>query len=237
MAINNNIILKPEKIIETIEKLERRICDRFPDSGLRNTCQSFLGTTQKTRKHIEWIAKPNFAIRISSYFIILSGFGLLIYSLFHLDLNLQNTKLTNIVALTESIFNEIVLIGAAIFFLITIETKIKRKRAINRLNDLRVIIHVIDMHQLTKDPSLVLHNVEKSTKNSPERKLSQFELERYLDYCSELTSLIAKVAALYAQSLPDQIVVRTVNEIESLCNGLSRKIWQKLMILNLGKIS
>jgi hypothetical protein len=237
MSKNNIIKLKPEKIIETIEVLERRISDRFPDSGLRNTCQNFLDTAKKTKRHIEWIATPNLAIRLSSYFVILLGIGVLVYSIFHLDLKIQNTKLSNIVTLTESLFNEVILIGAAIFFLITIESKIKRKRAINKLNVLRVMVHVIDMHQLTKDPSFLLHKLEKKTKNSPDRKLTQFELERYLDYCSELTSLIAKVAALYAQSLPDQIVVRTVNEIETLCTGLSRKIWQKLIILNLGKMS
>ena len=87
------------------------------------------------------------------------------------------------------------------------------------------------MHQLTKDPSII--NLPYSqTESSPKRTLNKFELERYLNYCSELTALIAKVAALYAQGLPDQIVVRTVNEIEILCTGHSRKIWQKLIILN-----
>jgi hypothetical protein len=57
-------------------------------------------------------------------------------------------------------------------------------------------------------------------------------LQRYLDYCSEILSLIGKVAALYAQSLPDDVIVSTVNDIESLTDGLSRKIWQKIMILS-----
>jgi hypothetical protein len=59
-----------------------------------------------------------------------------------------------------------------------------------------------------------------------------FELQRYLDYCSEATAIISKVAALYAQSLEDDVVIRAVNEIEVLCTGLSRKIWQKLIILD-----
>lgn len=232
----NLIQLKPEKILETISKLENRIADRFPDSGLRKTCRSFLESAEKTKKHIVWIAKPNLYIRISSYLIILAGIAILIYSLSHLDLKIQNTKLTNIVTLTESIFNEIVLLGAAIFFLVTVESKIKRQRAIKSINELRVFLHVVDMHQLTKDPGIAKRKKSRKTKNSPERTLTQFELERYLDYCSELTSLIAKVAALYAQSFPDQVVVRTVNEVETLCTGLSRKIWQKLIILNNNKI-
>lgn len=228
----NLIQLKPEKILETIGKLESRISDRFPDSGLHQTCSSFFKSAEATSKNIVWIAKPNLYIRIASYMVILAGIGVLIYSLMHLDLKIQNTKLINIVTLTESIFNEIVLLGAAIFFLVSIESKIKRKRAIKSLNELRVFVHVVDMHQLTKDPGIVKGAKANNTKNSPDRTLTRFELERYLDYCSELSSLIAKVAALYAQSFPDQILVRTVNEVETLCTGLSRKIWQKLIILN-----
>ena len=71
-----------------------------------------------------------------------------------------------------------------------------------------------------------------NTPNSPKRVMTRFELERYLDYCSEAMSLISKVALLYAQSMPDEVVVRSVNEIEELTNGLSRKIYQKLMILH-----
>lgn len=61
--------------------------------------------------------------------------------------------------------------------------------------------------------------------------MSDFELSRYLDYCSELLSLTGKVAALYVQDFQDPVVLAAVNEIEELTTGLSRKIWQKLMVL------
>ena len=82
------------------------------------------------------------------------------------------------------------------------------------------------MHQLTKDP-YVNDNPESATEHSPKRTLTKFELQRYLDYCSEATALVGKVAALYSQSLPEEAVVSAVNEIETLTTGLSRKIWQK----------
>ncbi len=46
-----------------------------------------------------------------------------------------------------------------------------------------------------------------------------------------MLSLTGKVAALYAQHFDDAAVLNSVNEVESLTTGLSRKIWQKLMIL------
>ena len=223
--------LDPQKIIQTLEQLERRISERFPESGLRKVCMDVLETVYKSKSNIAWISRPNIPVRVVSMLIILVGIGALAYSLTLVDLKISDTTLATVVTFSEALFNVLILIGAAIFFLITIETRLKRQRALNALNELRVIVHIIDMHQLTKDPNLV-DVPQASTKSSPKRTLSKFELQRYLDYCSEATAIISKVAALYAQSLNDEIVISAVNEIEVLCTGLSRKIWQKLMILD-----
>jgi hypothetical protein len=58
-----------------------------------------------------------------------------------------------------------------------------------------------------------------------------FELNRYLNYCNELLALISKIAAVYVQDFPDASTVAAVDQIETLCDGLSQKIWQKLMVL------
>ncbi|TMP99740.1 MAG: hypothetical protein E6L09_08785 [Verrucomicrobia bacterium] len=73
------------------------------------------------------------------------------------------------------------------------------------------------------------------TKSSPRRTMTDFELSRYLDYCSEMLSLIGKVAALYVQRFDDPVALSAVDEIEDLTTGLSRKIWQKIMIINQAK--
>jgi hypothetical protein len=96
------------------------------------------------------------------------------------------------------------------------------------LYELRSIAHVIDMHQLTKDPS---RNAATNTTHSPKENLSGLRLTRYLDYASEMLSLTSKVAALYAQAIDDQVVLNTVNELEELTTGLSQKIWQKIMVI------
>ncbi|WP_074408689.1 MULTISPECIES: hypothetical protein [Aquimarina] len=229
--MNNSINLEPEKIIKTIDLLEKRVSDRFPDSGLRKVCFQFLHTAQKSKQNIDWISSPNILLRVFSHMIILIGLGGLIYSITYIDLQIENTTLANVVTISEAIFNDIILLGAAIFFLFSLESRLKMKRALKSLNELRVIAHVIDMHQLTKDPN-VTDAPECATENSPKRTFTNFQLQRYLDYCSEATALVGKVAALYSQSLPDEKVVRAVNEIEILTTGLSRKIWQKLIILN-----
>ena len=131
----------------------------------------------------------------------------------------------------EAAANIVVLLGAALFFLISLETRLKRNRSLRDLHVFRSIAHVIDMHQLTKDPSSVLAS-ECATASSPQRRMSPFELTRYLDYCSEMLSLTSKLAAVYAQNLPDPVVIDAVNEIESLTTNLSQKVWQKITILD-----
>lgn len=131
----------------------------------------------------------------------------------------------------EAGINILILVGAAILFLVTVETRMKRARAISAIHELRALAHVIDMHQLTKDPDIALAK-GKQTRSSPKRDLNAFELTRYLDYCSEMLSVTGKIAALYVQKFNDPVVLNAAEDVETLTIGLSRKIWQKVMILN-----
>ncbi len=86
------------------------------------------------------------------------------------------------------------------------------------------------MHQLTKDPERARHDGP-NTESSPTRSMTPFELGRYLDYCSEMLSTISKVAALYSQAFPSAVILSATDHVETLAGGLSRKIWQKLVLL------
>ena len=127
-----------------------------------------------------------------------------------------------------------IFLGLAVFSLLSLETRIKRHSALKSLHRLRSIAHVVDMHQLTKDPAYLLSNAKiANTESSPKRSLTRHQLMRYLDYCSELLALNSKVAALFAQNTDDSVVLSAVNDLELLVQGLSAKIWQKIMILDL----
>jgi fumarate reductase subunit D len=226
-----NSRLNHTKVLETIDKLSNRVNDRFPNSGLRSVVSDLSTIASEGLKNLEWIDKPNLLIRISSYLVILIAISGLVISFRMVDFDVESFSFVDVITIIESAINDIVLLGAAIFFMITLENRIKRGKAIKILNELRAVAHVVDMHQLTKDPHRMLKSKE-NTVHSPKQILSKLELQRYLDYCAETQSLIGKVAALYSQNLPDDIVVRSVNEIENLTTGFSRKIWQKLIMLN-----
>lgn len=131
----------------------------------------------------------------------------------------------------ESAVNDLAFAAIATFFLLTVSQRLDRHAIVAELHRLRSLAHVIDMHQLTKDPTMVLGGMP-TTEMSPERHMSEFELARYLDYCAEMLALTAKLAALYASGSKDEQVISAVNEVENLASNLGRKIWQKIMILS-----
>ncbi len=215
--------------IATIIKLKLRISDRFPNSSLANISNELLTIAKESSSKIAFISKPITWLRVSLISIILLTLAMVIYSISVLNLKTEEISLVDLISLAEASINDLLLIGAALYFLFKIETKIKRNRALDALHELRSIAHVIDMHQLTKDPKNIAQN---NTKNSPKRTMSLYELSRYLDYCSEMLALSSKVAALYANGFKDEVVLQTINEIETLTASLSSKIWQKIMILD-----
>lgn len=234
MATQGYRDLDPDRIVATIDILSQRIGERFPAAGLQKVCRELANVARESRTRSDRISSPNLPLRLAVGLILVGSLWLLWQIIPLIDFT--RTSADNVYTVlqgVEATMNIFVLMGAAVFFLVRIEDRVKRERALEALNDLRSIIHVIDMHQLTKDPSVLLASAA-PTASSPARVLSQPELMRYLDYCSEMLSLSAKVAALYGQSLPDPVVVDAVSDIERLTSNLSQKIWQKIMLIATG---
>jgi hypothetical protein len=218
------------KIKDTIARLAVRIEERFPGSGLGRVARRLDEATAQTAEVVARIDRPDWLLRAGVATFVLVVLVVLAYTVSTMEIAMTRLTLSDLVQISEAALNDIALIGAALVFLVSIETRAKRRRVIAAINTLRSIAHVIDMHQLTKDPHAVAE-VGQPTEHSPARELSPFELGRYLDYCSEMLSLTAKVGYLYAQRFPDTVAVDAVNELETLCTGLASKIWQKIMIL------
>lgn len=223
--------LDSEKIVDTIAILSRRIDERFPESGLGKVCRELLTIAGESQERSVWIAKPNRPLQVITWLVLIIMASGLIVVLTHTAWPRGGFDLVGLVQGLEAGLNITILFGAAALFLITVDVRIKRTRALKAIHELRALAHVIDMHQLTKDPERLRANGQ-DTASSPKRTLRAPELIRYLDYCSEMLSLIGKLAALYVQKFDDPVALAAVNEVEELTSGLSRKIWQKIMILN-----
>ncbi len=223
--------LDAAKVVETISTLQQRIAERFPGAGLGAVCAELHAIARENSRRAAAIGRRNYLLRILVFGVLVGCIWLLARVLALIDFSKTSTdSVYSVLQGIEAALNIVVLMGAALFFLVTVEERLKRRRALRALHELRSIVHVIDMHQLTKDPSTMV-SVAGKTPSSPARTFSPFELTRYLDYCSEMLSLTSKVAVLYAQSFPDPIVTEAVSDIERIGAGLSQKIWQKIIIL------
>ena len=224
--------LDAEAVTRTTSLLRRRIEHRFPGSGLAEVAAELERVAQQTRERAEWIGRPILWLRALTGALIVLIVAGLAATVSSLHAPRESVEIFQFIQVLESGINDVVLVGAGVFFLLTFETRLKRNRALGALRELRAIAHIIDMHQLTKDPEWVLGKEEgQETGVLPPREMTRFQLSRYLDYCSEMLSITGKIAALYIQDFDDDGALAAVNEIEDLTTGLSRKIWQKLMIL------
>lgn len=221
--------LDERAIIKTLAELRNRVAERFPTRGLAQTVTHLHDMARSTAAEAAGLKKPNWGLRLLAVATITGGgiaFAKLV-TLYQVALG-GEIRLTEFAQGLEAALNIILICGLIIAFFLRWENRHKRRIALEGLHRLRAISHVIDMHQLTKDPISILG---KPTGSSPRRDLSRDQLLRYLDYCTEMLSLTSKLAALYAQSFPDSVVVGGVNDIEELTTNLSRKIWQKIAMI------
>jgi hypothetical protein len=221
-----------DRILETAARLHQRIAARFPASSLTRVAGELLVVGEQTRACCERVRRPRRLLRgavILSIVVLAVAVAVVIW----LSLRLAPGPLgvSEFIQALDAAVNEVLLAAAALYFLLSFERRYKRREVLRALHELRSIAHVIDAHQLTKDPESVLMPDGERNDASPAHGMTRFELARYLDYCSELLSVTAKLAALHAQYDDDPVVLATVTEVESLAGSLSNKIWQKLTIL------
>jgi hypothetical protein len=223
--------LDERQIIQTLERLRDRIGERFPQSGLSRVSEELLAVASDASLTVAYLRRPNWSARGAAAIAIVGMLAVLVILAITVRGPTGVTGLADVIQTIEAGINSVIFFGIAVFFLLTIETRLKRRRALRTMHQLRSLAHIVDMHQLTKDPERLL-SAPKDTPSSPTRTMTASDLGRYLDYCSELLSITSKVAALLVQYLDDAVVLGAVNEIETLTTGLSGKIWQKITVLD-----
>lgn len=233
LSASPNLRLDAVKIVQTVEALHERIRVQFPDSGLGRLAGDVTQVARAAAERVDWVTRPILLLRAGVALTIAMLVTVVITLFAALFTPLLNGTSTfdagELIQTLEAALNEIVFVGIAIFFLVSVEQRLKRRRALGFLRELRALAHIIDMHQLTKDPERIARSAETGAVGAAE--YSPADLARYLDYCSDMLSLLSKIAALYIQNFDDPVVLAAVDEVETLTTGLTGKIWQKIMIL------
>lgn len=223
--------LSATSVRATVERLSSRISARFPSRGLARVAIELTRLAEDvsdgaaaTRARLRWV---RLASRIGVALVVLAtlvALGLAMKDAGRVDSSVDWLPLI------ESAINDVVFAAIAVFFLHALPNRLERGQLLDLLHRLRSLAHIVDMHQLTKDPER-LRDDYRRTDASPKIDLDRAGMESYLDYCSEMLSLIGKVAALCAEESRDPLVLDTVSTIETLTTGMSRKIWQKISLL------
>ena len=223
--------LRLDRVQETIERLKLRIAERFPGSGLAGLAADLEvigGTVARDAAVISrpilwvWLLVVASTLILGTVIVLLVG-----------QVRVEGTPSWMEMAQgVDAITSELTLLVALIIFLASWQTRIRRRRVVAAVRGLRELAHIVDMLQLTKDPGGIAGVSLPGTSHSPRRDLTSQELARYLDYCAEALSLIAKLAQFHVASFDDPEATEAVTDLEDLTDGLSRKIWQKIMILH-----
>ncbi|HJU73844.1 MAG TPA: hypothetical protein VJ717_08865 [Gemmatimonadaceae bacterium] len=228
--------LDPTKIIATVDRLERRIVERFPEASLRRVAAEISTTARHLCDVADSLRKPHWPLRVGAGVLIAALVIAVVGALVVIMTRLAQERavglgnVTDVAQGIEAAVNDAIFLGVAIYFILSLERRTKRRVALRALHQLRSLAHVVDMHQLTKDPDRLMHP-QPDTASSPDRTMTVDQMGRYLDYCSELLSLLGKVAALFPQRFDDSGVLEAASDIENLTIGLSRKVWQKITML------
>jgi len=142
------------KIIETARLLACRISERFPGSSLSKVADELQAEARTAAETALWLARPLKWVRSVAALAIFLIVGIAGAALLILNQRVQLfSNVSDFLQGLDAAVNELILLAVAIFFLAGLEGRLKRRRALKAIHVLRSMSHIIDMHQLTKDPT------------------------------------------------------------------------------------
>ena len=149
--------LEAPAVRETVEELYGRIEARFPKRGLLGVCGDLIMLVDEVQTSAgpgqRRIRIAGSASRVVMALVLVAitpvALVLAVHDAVFGD-EVENS--IDVLGLAETAISDIVYAAIAIFFLWSFPERLQRSRLLNLLHQLRSTAHVIDMHQLTKDP-------------------------------------------------------------------------------------
>ena len=226
--------LEADPVLATLAQLRTRIGARFAERGLYSVSGELVelagrvaesSVQNRNRLHVVRIVSRAVIVVVAALTVVALGFAVRSAAMEGPAHDVEG------LSLVESGIYDLVFAAVAIWFLYTVPERLRRSETLALLHELGALAPIIDMHPHKKDPAR-RRAASPPPPGAPQMDLTYEELEHYLDYCSELLSLVGKTAALCAEESRDAVVLDTVSTIETLTIGMSRKVWQKITVLN-----
>jgi hypothetical protein len=231
--------LDRDLLAKSLDRLHERISARFPDQSLTALAESIKQDVPEAHDQFEKAGARVLRVgrltrALTAAFVLAVGVALVLALS---DFASSRHDGADWLSLVNTVVGDLVYAAVAVVFLWAVPQRLARRSLTDVLHRLRSIAHVIDMHQLAKDPER-LRDDYRPTAASVHPHLpdtsgatGRSDLHHYLTYCVELLALVAKSAALCGESSSDPVVLSMVNDIESLTSDMSQKIFQKIALL------
>jgi hypothetical protein len=212
--------LDPARIIQTAENLALRVCEGLPESTLAGLAVELARVARATEERTRQASRPIYALRAASLLAIGASLSGLWYLVVHIHARWEFGTIPEVFESADAGFNLVLLLAGALWFLITLEARVKRKRALTFLGELREFIHVIDVTQLYYTPDLY--------KVAPAASRSSLNLDyTYLLFCTQMLAVISNLAPLYTRGSAGDSIWRAAADVEMLSNAIGIKLTSK----------
>ena len=119
--------LDADAIAATIERLCQRVEVRFPGSGLAGVCRELDAVADRAAETSAWIGRPILPLRFAVGLLVALILAGLVVTLGALRAPVEPLTLAELVQAIESGVNDLVFVAIAVFFLLTLETRLKRR--------------------------------------------------------------------------------------------------------------
>jgi hypothetical protein len=200
-----------------------RASERFKENKIAPRLQSTLTELVKLAEHCELDAE--IAARTPILTTILKLMFLIAGSIFFLNyrsqiwsvFDTQNKGL--LIQIIESASNLVLVTGAAILSLLSLDKKLRRRKLRSRTALIRSIINTIALLQLEKDPSRLSRDKSQNTAHSPQLNFTALELDCYFEYSIEALEICSAILSTYAKVLDDAVLLEEISDLQELASA------------------
>jgi hypothetical protein len=208
--------LDASKIVVTAKNLAADIEARLSGSTLAGLAQELVGIAVSTGERGRSSRRPIYPIRVVSAMAIVSMIAPLWYLARHIHARWEFGTITEVFEGFHAGFELLALLLGAIWFCISLEARIKRKKALGFIEELREFIHVIDITQLYFSPDLFRSRLGVASGSLPID-------ETYLLYCTQMLAVISNLSSLYTRGVTGDPILRAASDVEMLAIAISTK--------------
>jgi len=225
--------LTHEYVGATAKRLVERVQDRFGEDDLTRIARQVSEVAGRSEKRISRALRVGFMIRVLTWPLVLGAVLGVASWIGSLGLTIRVKDAGDLAQSLDSVFQLMLVLGAGVWFLLSIGTKVQRRSLLKALQELNALAQVIDLVQLDKDPDRLHFSTEQRSAKSPTlgKANTAFLLSRYLDYCGELLSVLGKVACLYRERISDEVVLSRLGDFDRLTNQLRTNIGGKMGLI------